>query len=279
MTLEEATAKIALVSDGEFIGHLAFMQLCIQCLWTVPLHILKLAADNYIESSGNTKDRNREYWMVVSKQIDHISRFLFPVSYAFMMFLLFSLDMSDKYGEAYLPMFEGFGQTAISASSTWKIVLIPVLGVSLLCVWFKRHSINKALANAPLNRGRAPIAGKFSLESSKRGYATPVPMPARSASNLRNARTSAICTATSSTAWNGSQDDHLAHDEVDSDTATRKKDNSPETGGSFVNACAPIEAVMPPARESLSDPREMEQGNAPRANQISLKSQESAQWI
>jgi len=133
--------------DGNgVIAQSEFIRLCIKLLWRVPLPLLKLSAENYVEASANKKDRNKEYWMIVSKQIDHVARFVFPAAYTFTMLVFFSLDMTDDYENAHTSMFSGFGTIVVQAGKWWQIFLVPCLLFVLVLVWlnWKRLKMIKA---------------------------------------------------------------------------------------------------------------------------------------
>ncbi|KAL3903649.1 MAG: hypothetical protein SGPRY_011591, partial [Prymnesium sp.] len=143
-TVAELTVD-AVLGEREHVHQQDFIRLCMQLAWTVPLQLLHLATDNFFESNANNKQRNMDYWGLVSRQVDTIARVVFPVVYAFVLCVLFSIDMSDDYSEGYRPMFEGIGNVAVRAGRIWSIALIPFLVVVLVLIRWNWNRIHRVL--------------------------------------------------------------------------------------------------------------------------------------
>jgi len=172
---KSAFAKYDLVADGE-LNRLEFCRMCSDYLWSTPSHLLEKMVDNLHKAQGARKACNSSYWTEVGAEIEKKARIVVPLVYAFVMLLLFNLDMRDPYNtDASASMFAGM--TKMTSVSPLGVGILTTYVASIVVGVVSTHLINRSIARseeaqAQLQKEASRQVAHDVAEETKRGKLT-----------------------------------------------------------------------------------------------------------
>ncbi|KAL1505119.1 hypothetical protein AB1Y20_008878 [Prymnesium parvum] len=153
-------------SEDETLVRFEFVELCILSLQQVPLDVLEWSIENMVSSKTMVDRRNTIKWRRVAKTVDMRSRIILPVAYITWLVTLFNLDFSDNYAtDPEAPMFNGFGNVALSTAGVLKSIVPPLVTIFILFSWYmsrrlavKRELLQKAILLEPHRKAEKMIS-------------------------------------------------------------------------------------------------------------------------
>ena len=132
---EAALVKADSIKRDGKLDSAEFVDLCIECLWNVPIPQLESAAQNYVANVEALEKRTNTQWRRLANNIDRHCRFWVPFAYVIVMVWVFSVvpHLNDTYGDGedgiVTPLSGAWGAANPDMVPGWlaPVIIIPIL--------------------------------------------------------------------------------------------------------------------------------------------------------
>jgi len=122
------------------LNRVEFVRMCANHLWNVEIPTLEMAVDNMRKARNARVTRNRARWRRIADENDKQARIVIPCLYFFALVWMFNVELTDRYSEAGVEMFQGLGPWHMppkGVAMLWAYVLV-VLSIGGLWWYISR---------------------------------------------------------------------------------------------------------------------------------------------
>ena len=103
------------------LTRLEFCELCVDCLMSYPIVLLRLAHDNYVLAASQGRRSDAAYWKAIGNKMDRWCGVIFPWTYIIILASLFNLTMTDDYMDPNTEMYAGIGPTSLRGLFKYQV--------------------------------------------------------------------------------------------------------------------------------------------------------------
>ena len=108
------------------LTRLEFCELCVDCLMSYPIVLLRLAHDNFVLADSQDKRGTAAYWKAIGNKMDWWCGAILPWTYLTILAGLFNLTMTDDYMDPNTEMYAGMGPTSLRGLFKYQVGEIHV---------------------------------------------------------------------------------------------------------------------------------------------------------
>ena len=123
------------------LNRMEFVQVCKDCLWSVPHTALELSLVNLTQVREARKERYAAHWKELSSTVDRWSGRIIPLAYVICLLVIFHIDLTDDYTRPGVQMFLGLGPVTLNDTGKAQLTFCAVflaIGFGLFSA-MKRH--------------------------------------------------------------------------------------------------------------------------------------------
>jgi hypothetical protein len=152
-------------SSDARLNRVEFVSMCEETLSSVPMKRIHAAMANMNAARTSRKRRARAYWKTWSRQLDVWSRAVIPLAYAFMLVVVFTIELEDAYlTDQDATMRNGFaGSVHFSTAAVAVMITYVVAVIAVVTLWLSLKQA--AVQQAASDQTELKVAGLESMKT------------------------------------------------------------------------------------------------------------------
>ena len=103
------------------LTRLEFCELCVECLMSYPIVLLRLANDNFVLADTQDKRGTTAYWKDIGNKMDWWCGAILPWTYLTILAVFFNLTMTDDYMDPNTEMYAGMGPASLRGLFKYQV--------------------------------------------------------------------------------------------------------------------------------------------------------------